>query len=203
MAVYPLRPRLDVAINYLVNGRLCTNVANYSAPVVAPTAAQMQTAADGLSARFSAPYKARLPDNCRFEGVEVRYLSTTHGRYAVSTVGNGPGVIGVVNAPPEASTLPTGDAIIVQKFGDGPPKRANGTVYLAGLDDFDVEGDRLSTNALERAQSVANAFAVANVFIGVEGDPCVLSRTALILFSIVGVNVKLVVGHLSRRRPVR
>ena len=211
MPSFPIRPRLAVAINYRVNGRLCTNTLQYTAPAAAPTGAQMQSAADTISTRFALPYRNWLTEPDRFEGAEIRYISNAAGRYAVSANGAGPGnLMPTVGAGSGSAPLPTGDSVIIQKLGDGPPKAANGTLFLSGCSETFITNGRLLIGGLELAQSIGNALLVGNANVGVEGSPVTLSRGSPLavprvgaLYTLIGMNVPDVLGHLRRRRPVR
>jgi hypothetical protein len=202
--MFPLLPRFDVTVVTIVSGQLVSNVLHWSAPAAAPTAPQMQAAADALSTRFGAKYKAFLGTSSRYEGVELRYLSATAGRYHVSTVAAGNGVVlPAGGAAGPAGTVPAGAAVIVQKLGDGPPKRANGTMFLGGFEEGYITDGRLTTAGVELAQSVGFETTVEMTTAGAEGTACNLSRTSLLLYAIIGINALDVLGHLRRRRPRR
>jgi hypothetical protein len=203
MPSYPLLPRIDVSINYLASGEFCTNTHHYAAPAAAPTAGQFQTFADLVATNFGEPLKNFLSVGNEFLGVECRYISATAGRYAASNVAAGPGESGSAETPTDDLRLPSGDVVVIQKLGDGPPKRANGTVYLSGINEGDTDGSRLITTSLEEAQSYAEAFEAEIALAATVVTPVVLSRTAALLYDIIGTRVQLVLGHLRRRRPVR
>ncbi len=204
MPSFPLLPRFDVSVVSIVSGQLVSNVLHWSAPNVPPTSPQMQAAADALSTRFGAKYKAFLGETSRYEGIELRYLSAAAGRYHVSTVGAGIGTVALAGgATGQFGVLPTGDAVIVQKLGDGPPKRANGTMYLSGFQEGYITDGRLTTDGVELAQAVGFETTVEMATAGAEGTACNLSRTSLLLYEIIGINALDVLGHLRRRRPRR
>ena len=204
MPTYPLKPRYDVAVNYRVNGRLCSNVFHYTAPGVAPASTVMQSVAGVLSTAFAPRYKNLLTGASRFEGVEVRYLAVAAGRYAVSTQGAGVGsyTVGVTGSPDEAD-LPTEIAGIIQKFGDGPPKTANGTTFVSGLPEDLFVGGLLEMSGVEALQGLAIEIIKPITVAGGEGTACNLSRKDAVLYPLIGWNVPNRTGSLRRRRGVR
>jgi hypothetical protein len=204
MPSFPLKPRYDVAINYRVNGRICSNVLHYTAPAVAPTAAVMQNVATDLSLAFAPMYKNLLSQASRFEGVEVRYLAVAAGRYAVGTEGNGIGnSAGAAGANPELLDIPTEVAAIIQKFGDGPPKTANGTAFISGLPEGMYTGGLLTISGVESVQAIGDEMTAPILNAGGEGVAVNLSRKDAVLYPIIGYNVPMQTGSLRRRRGVR
>jgi hypothetical protein len=164
----------------------------------------MQNAAAALSGAFAPKYKALLSGASRYEGVELRYLAAAAGRYAVNTTGQGVGVftVGITGAPGEAD-IPTEVCGIIQKFGDGPPKRANGTTYVSGMpEDLYVNG-RLTTPGVEALQGLGGVIVAPITVSGAEGTACNLSRTDNVLYPLIGYNAKDITGSLRRRREVR
>jgi hypothetical protein len=204
MPQFPLLPRYDVAVNYVVSGQFCTNVLHYEGTLNAPSLADIRDAASALSVHFGNPYKAFLGPASSFEGIELRYVSAGVGRYVASATGSGAGTFpSGSGATPAARQLPSGDAAVIRKFGDGPPKRANGTAYISGLLDEHVSDGRLTVEVRELLTDIGIAFAAPLPIGPAAVMPTVLSRTAGNMFSLSYCEVQQVPGHLTRRRPFR
>jgi hypothetical protein len=199
----PLLPRTDLSINYLVSGEFCTNVLHYIGPATPPTQDQCQAMADAESELWGGIMAAWLPKASEYLGLELRYLSANAGRYAASEESAGPGTVGPVPTASEDFSLPSEVAAVIRKIGDGPVKRANGTAFLGGIADGHSDGSRLNALGGSIARGIADRFKGILSGPGFEATPAVLSRTAQLLYPIVGVTLAPVLGHQRRRRPVR
>jgi hypothetical protein len=76
-------------------------------------------------------------------------------------------------------------------------------MYISGIPEGLADGSRLTIAGQELAQSLALTLNDVITVAGVDNVPCVYSRTNAKLYSLEGVNVPRVFGHLSRRRPRR
>lgn len=192
----PLTPRMEFTIWFLNEGKSNACIVHYKTGGTLPTQGDVDTATADFASAISTDLSACITTETSFNGVTGRYVGAASGFVADDTASN---LIGLVTG----DTLPAECAAIVRKIGNGPPKRAHGTMFIPCVPESFTENSRLKA-----ASILLYIDFLAQLSGFISSGPmtfvlAVMSRASADLFTVGALQVQSVLGHQRRRRPFR